>query len=72
MRVSGLSRKGMSGLCVLLLVLLARPAAAQADSVVAGRAAPRRGPFIVGAYAQGSFIVAHTDAVRHLADGPPR
>ena len=71
MGVSVLPRAGVSGLCFLLLALLARPVAAQVDSVATGLPAPRRGPFIVGAYAQGSFVVAHTYAIRHLATSHP-
>ena len=71
MGVSVLPRVGINGLCFLLLALLARPVAAQVDSVVTGLPAPRRGPFIVGAYAQGSFVVAHTYAIRHLATSHP-
>ncbi|OGX82647.1 hypothetical protein BEN47_04545 [Hymenobacter lapidarius] len=53
-----------------MLALAALPAAAQADSVSAVRPTAR-GPFIVGAYAQGSFVVAHTYAIRHLANSHP-
>jgi len=59
-----------NGFYCLLLTLAALPAAAQADSVSAVRSAAR-GPFIVGAYAQGSFVVAHTYAIRHLATSHP-
>ena len=52
----------------LVLGLRARPAAAQAADTAT--VAPPM-PFIVGAYAQGSFVVAHTDAIRHLATLSP-
>ncbi len=48
----------MAGLAVLLTT-----------SVQAQKPAP--GPLILGAYAQGSFIVAHTPAVQHLAVSHP-
>lgn len=52
-----------------MLVLPAQQARAQADSV--STAAPSRGPVIVGAYAQGSIILDHTDAIRHLVKSRP-
>ncbi|GAA4365158.1 hypothetical protein GCM10023185_35240 [Hymenobacter saemangeumensis] len=49
------------------LMLTARPVAAQqADS-----AAARRSPLVLGAYGQASFIIPHTNAIRHLADSHP-
>ncbi|MBC8085474.1 MAG: acyloxyacyl hydrolase [Hymenobacter sp.] len=58
----------MRFVCVLasLAALSGAPAQAQAP----GPEAPA-GPLIVGAYAQGSFIAAHTPAVRHLAVSHP-
>jgi len=50
---------GLAGLAGL-------PAVAQ----TAGPATPK-GPLIFGAYAQGSFIIAHTPAVKHLAVSHP-
>jgi len=50
------------GLVSLLLLLLALPLRAQ-------QAAP--GPFVLGAYAQGSFIIGHTPAIKHLAVSHP-
>ena len=53
---------------VLALGLPARPVAAQAP---ADTAAAPPAPFIVGAYAQGSIILAHTAAIRHLVASHP-
>ena len=52
----------------LVLGLRARPAAAQAADTAT--VAPPM-PFIVGAYAQGSIILAHTYAIRHLVASHP-
>jgi len=45
-------------------------ASAQAQ-LPATEEAPAPGPLILGAYAQGSFVVAHTPAVQHLAVSHP-
>ena len=54
---------------MLMVGFSARLAAAQlaSDSALL---APRA-PFIIGAYAQGSIIMAHTYAIRHLVDSHP-
>ena len=59
----------ISVLQVLLLTLTVRPARAQADSTRA--AVPLRAPLVVGIYAQGSIILAHTYAIRHLVASHP-
>jgi len=60
----------VSGLLLLVLLLAAHPGAAQVDSAkIALSAAPA--PFVVGAYAQGSIILAHTYAIRHLVASHP-
>ena len=46
------------------------PAAAQADSVAASGHAPCA-PLVLGAYAQGSIILAHTYAIKHLVASHP-
>ncbi|GAB3581512.1 hypothetical protein GCM10027345_24420 [Hymenobacter daeguensis] len=48
--------------------LTAQRATAQSDEAAAG--APRA-PLVIGAYAQGSIIMAHTYAIRHLVDSHP-
>jgi hypothetical protein len=54
--------------CVGAILAGAGPAAAQTDSV----AAPvPRAPLVVGVYAQGSIILAHTYAIKHLVDSHP-
>jgi hypothetical protein len=65
-----LPRLFVSGLASLGLTLAARPALAQADSVPVPAEAPRA-PLIIGAYAQGSIIMAHTYAIRHLVTSHP-
>ena len=45
--------------------------AASAQAQVADSAAAKPAPFVVGAYAQGSIIMAHTYAIRHLVDSHP-
>ncbi len=67
MRYYVLVRLVLSRLAWLLLALLPRAVAAQADSA----AAARRAPLAVGVYAQGSFIMAHTAALRHLVVSHP-
>jgi opacity protein-like surface antigen len=49
------------------LLGLLLPAAAQAPDSVA----PTRAPLVVGAYAQGSIIMAHTYAIKHLVASHP-
>ena len=55
------------GLGLLLLLgaaaLCSCPAQAQTES--------GKGPLVLGAYAQGSFVIAHTPAVKHLAVSHP-
>ena len=46
------------------------PAQAQGQAADSAAAAPRA-PFVVGAYAQGSSIMAHTYAIRHLVASHP-
>ncbi|HEX8660182.1 MAG TPA: acyloxyacyl hydrolase [Hymenobacter sp.] len=53
-----------------MLALAARPAKAQVDSIKTFATAPRA-PLVVGAYWQGSFILAHTAAIRHLVTSHP-
>ena len=65
-----LPRLFVSSLSGLLLTLAARPALAQADSVNIPVTMPRA-PLIIGAYAQGSIIMAHTYAIRHLVTSHP-
>ena len=58
-------RLPFSALLLAAGLLSARPLQAQ-------QAAPAaQGPLIFGAYAQGSFIIAHTPAVKHLAVSHP-
>ncbi len=59
----------VSGLA-LLLAGTARPAAGQTDSTKMAAAAAR-GPVVLGLYAQGSIIMAHTAAIRHLVKSHP-
>ena len=65
-----LPRLFVSSLSGLLLTLAARPAQAQADSVAIPVAVPRA-PLVLGAYWQGSIIMAHTYAIRHLVASHP-
>jgi hypothetical protein len=65
-----LPRLFVSSLSCLLLMLAVRPAQAQVDSISSAVPAPRA-PFIIGAYAQGSIIMAHTYAIRHLVASHP-
>ena len=51
----------------LLKLLLGTPRPGQAQQVSSEPA----GPLVLGAYAQGSFIIAHTPAVKHLAVSHP-
>lgn len=60
----------LSSLPLLFALLTARPAGAQPDSVNTSLPAPRA-PLVVGAYAQGSIIMAHTGAIRHLVVSHP-
>ena len=53
-----------------MLALAAHPAKAQVDSIKTSAAAPRA-PLIVGAYWQGSIILAHTEAIQHLVTSHP-
>ena len=69
-RLTLLPRLLCSGLPFSLLVLAPRPAAAQLDSTHAALSVPRA-PLVVGAYAQGSVILAHTYAIRHLVASHP-
>ncbi|ALW83948.1 hypothetical protein AUC43_01835 [Hymenobacter sedentarius] len=58
----------------MLMALAARPVAAQVDTAAAAVSAPvvaPRAPLVVGAYAQGSIILAHTYAIRHLVASHP-
>jgi hypothetical protein len=69
-------RQLSSGLLLLLLALAARPAAAQVDTTTAEVSVPApavapRAPLVVGAYVQGSIILAHTYAIRHLVASHP-
>ncbi|MET4074661.1 acyloxyacyl hydrolase [Hymenobacter sp. UYCo722] len=57
-------------LCVLAIGLPGRPAAARQLPPDSTLPAPRA-PFVVGAYAQGSIILAHTYAIRHLVASHP-
>jgi Lipid A 3-O-deacylase (PagL) len=50
--------------------LLATSARGQAADTLGSAPAPRA-PFVVGAYAQGSIIMAHTYAIRHLVASHP-
>jgi hypothetical protein len=59
-----------SALSFLMLTLAAHPATAQADTAKTSVAAPRM-PLVVGAYAQGSIIMAHTYAIKHLVASHP-
>jgi hypothetical protein len=65
-----LPRLFVSSLSGLLLTLATRPVQAQADSVTVPAVAPRA-PLIIGAYAQGSIIMAHTYAIKHLVASHP-
>ncbi|WP_188558064.1 acyloxyacyl hydrolase [Hymenobacter glacieicola] len=57
---------------VLLAGLLARASLANVQAQTTPELLTRnRPPLVVGAYAQGSFIVAHTPAVKHLAVSHP-
>ena len=67
---TALPRLLLSRLPFLLLTLLARPAQAQVDSLRTAAVAPPA-PFVVGAYAQGSIIMAHTYAIKHLVASHP-
>ncbi|RZK37430.1 MAG: hypothetical protein EOO61_09015, partial [Hymenobacter sp.] len=67
---------GIAGSCAACCGVV-KPAAAQSgrpvaqavyDSVGARAARP---PLVLGAYAQGSFILSHTPAIRHLAASHP-
>lgn len=74
MRVASSLRQRSSGLLFLLMALAARPVAAQVDTAAAAVSAPvvaPRAPLVVGAYAQGSIILAHTYAIRHLVASHP-
>jgi hypothetical protein len=64
--------KEYSGLLVLAgaLFLQAAPAHGQSADTVVTAPAPRA-PFVIGAYAQGSIIMAHTYAIRHLVASHP-
>ena len=57
-------------LSVLTVGLSARPGAAQSLAPDSARLAASA-PLVVGAYAQGSIIMAHTAAIRHLVDSHP-
>lgn len=70
MRPRALPRLLVSGLLLLFLTLSARFGAAQVDSAKTSLTTPRA-PFVVGAYAQGSIILAHTYAIRHLVASHP-
>ncbi|MCC3154841.1 acyloxyacyl hydrolase [Hymenobacter sp. BT770] len=60
----------------MLLALAARPVTAQVDTTTAEVSVPMpavapRAPLVMGAYAQGSIILAHTYAIRHLVASHP-
>lgn len=61
----------ISSLYCLLSTLIARPAAAQATQPDSAIVQAPPAPFVVGIYAQGSIIMAHTYAIRHLVDSHP-
>ena len=67
---TALPRLLLSRLPFLLLTLLVCPAQAQVDSLHTTAVAPPA-PFVVGAYAQGSIIMAHTYAIKHLVASHP-
>ena len=56
-------------LSAVLLLCLGRCPASLAQAQPAE--APLREPLVIGAYVQGSFIMAHTDAIRHLVVSHP-
>jgi hypothetical protein len=59
-------RYGLQGLLLVVATLYVNKAQGQI-----GAANRPEGPLILGAYAQGSFIIAHTPAIKHLAVSHP-
>lgn len=56
------------------LLLLSALAVGQSSAVQAQNEEPakqQKGPLVLGAYVQGSFVIAHTPAIRHLAVSHP-